>query len=447
MKKYTLLILSFLVWHTLFSQTVMKFSLKQAVDYAMEHNYEVLKSEKDVEAAKQKVKEQMAYGFPQVNGKLDYRDNVARPVSLLPGEFMGKPGEMVEIQFGTKYTADLGFSLQQLIFSSEYLFGLKASQKFFEKTNVDFFKNKVAIQKEVADWYFNVLASAEALRIVDSTLLSTKKLYQQTKQIVETGMAEDTDADQLELLVENLKASKTKLENQLGVTKAYLKFYLGIENDTEIVLTDNINDLIEQRKVALLQEQGFDYRLNPDFVSLSKRKEISAIQIKLARSGFYPSLTGTVMANTNAQRDAWNFFDTGRKWYFSSYWGLTLNIPVLSGGERAAKLKQAKIAFDQVRLAEKQLSTQLQLQYQTLKDDYINTLLVLQTKIKNRKVAEKIYLKTREKYLNGMASSLDILNTHTQFMNAERDYINASLNFLKAAQALETILTKFQNQE
>jgi outer membrane protein TolC len=427
------------------SQQTVKFSLAEAWDYALKHNYDVMKSEKDVQAAKQKVREQMSYGFPQLNASLDYKDNIARPVSLLPGEFMGKPGETVEIQFGTRYTADLGAKLTQLIFSSEYLFGLQASKKFFEKTNVDFFKNKVAIKKQVAEWYFNVLATTEALRIIDSTLLNTQQLYEQTRQIVATGMAEDTDADQLDLMVENLKASKTKFENQLGVTKAYLKFYLGIESDVNIELTDNINDLIEQRKQSVLLQESFDYHYNPDFISLSKRKEISVMQVKIARSKFYPSLTGTVMANTNAQRDTWNFFDTSRKWFFSSYWGLTLNIPIISGGQKTAQLKQAKIAFEQFAIAEKQLSTQLQLQYQTMKDDYTNALLVLQNKIKNRKVAEKIYYKTKEKYLNGMASSLDILNTHTQFMNAENDYITASLNFLKAAEALETILTKFQN--
>jgi hypothetical protein len=123
----------------------------------MEHNYNILKSEKDVEAAKYLVKEKMAYGMPQINASVDYKDNIARPVSLLPGEFMGQPGTDVEIQFGTRYNANVGGSLTQLIFSGEYLIGLKASKRFFEKTNVDFFKNKVALKKQVAGSYLMCL--------------------------------------------------------------------------------------------------------------------------------------------------------------------------------------------------------------------------------------------------------------------------------------------------
>ena len=170
------------------------------------------------------------------------------------------------------------------------------------------------------------------------------------------------------------------------------------------------------------------------------------MQINLAKSAYLPSLMANLNAGTNAQRDKWDFFDTKGKWYFSAFWGVTMKIPILSGGQRMAKVKQAKISFDQINLMEKQLITQLKLQYQTIRNDYLNAYLVLQNKQKNRVVAKKIYNKTQEKYVNGMAGSLDILNTHTQFLTAENQYITASLNFLKAAAAFESILTKMQDQ-
>ena len=219
-----------------------------------------------------------------------------------------------------------------------------------------------------------------------------------------------------------------------------------MESNDSIVLTDDINTLIDKSRNNMLLEQQFDYRNNPDYAVMSKQKEISALQIRLAKSAYLPSLMANLNAGTNAQRDAWDFFDTKGKWYFSAFWGVTMKIPILSGGQRIAKVKQAEIAFDQVNLMEKQLVTQLQLQYQTIRNQYLNAYLVLQNKEKNRAVAQKIYKKTQEKYINGMAGSLDILNTHTQFLTAENQYITASLNFLKAAAAFESILTKLQDQ-
>lgn len=439
------LITLFVGWSTITTaQEVKKLSLKEAVDYAANHNYSLLKSEKDVEAAKQMVKEKMAYGLPQINASVGYKDNIAIPTTLLPGEFVGQPGTDVAVQFGTRYNANVGGSLTQLIFSGEYLIGLKAANVYFEKTNIDFFKNKVALKKQVAQSYYNVLATAEALSVIDSTLNTTNKLYLETKQIYAVGMNEDTDVDQLELMVENLKASQANITNQLGITKAYLKFYLGMNSSDSIILTDDINTLIETKENSPLIQLQFNYHNSPDYASLFKQKEISALQIKLAKSAYLPSLRANLNAGTNAQRNSWNFFNTSEKWYFSSFWGVTMNIPILSGGERTSKVKEAKIAFEQVNLMEKQLITQLQLQYQTARNDYLNTMLVLKNKQKNRVVAQKIYNKTQEKYINGMASSLDILNTHSQYLTAENGFITASLNFLKAAETLESILTKFQ---
>lgn len=448
MKFYKIIIsIVLLAWVNILSaQQVKKMSLSQAIDYAMNHNYSLLSSQKDLEAAKQTVKEQTAYGLPQINASVGYKDNIERPTNLLPGELMGQPGKDVEIQFGTRYNANVNGTLTQLIFSGEYLIGLKAAKTFFEKTNVDFFKNKVALKKQVAESYYNVLATSEAIHIVDSTLKTTQSLYEETKHVYEVGLVEDTDVDQLELLVENLKASQTNLINQLGITKAFLKFYLGMESSDTIVLTDNINNLIESKKRKRLLEKQFNYHFNPDYVSMFTQKEISALQVDRAKSAYWPTLNANIYASSNAQRNVWNFFDSNEKWFFSSFWGVTMNIPILSGGMRKAKVKKAKIAFDQVNLMEKQLITQLQLQYQTAKNDYINTLMVLKTKEKNRLVAEKIYNKTREKYMQGMVGSLDILDTHSQFLTAENQYINASVSFLRATELLEALQMEIQSR-
>ena len=119
-----------------------------------------------------------------------------------------------------------------------------------------------------------------------------------------------------------------------------------------------------------------------------------------------------------------------------------MKIPIFSSGMRSAKLKQARLVVEQMEIMENQLENQLTLQFTNFRTEYLNSYKVYVNKDKNRKIAEKIYLKTTEKYKQGMASSLDILNTHNQFLNAERDYLAASQAFLQAGEELKKILTK-----
>ena len=156
-----------------------------------------------------------------------------------------------------------------------------------------------------------------------------------------------------------------------------------------------------------------------------------------------PTLMASINLQTNAQRETWDYFEGG-KWYPSSAFGVNLVVPIWSSGERRAKVKQAEIAYEQMEIMENQMITSLKLQYQASATEYYNAYLVFMNKEKARKVAEKIFNTTSIKFREGMASSLDILNTQNQYLEAERNYIDAALGMLKAGEDLERLLTKSQ---
>jgi len=427
-----------------FGQEVYRFSLQEAIDYAMENNYDVIYSEKNIEAAKQQMREATAFGLPQLDGAIDYSDNIAMQTMLLPEE-MVQPGESNEIQFGAKYNMNAGLFASQLLFSGKYIVGLQTAKIFLEKTNIDFFKDKVAVRQQVADSYFNVLSAEEAMWVIDTTLAVTKKLAHETRMTYEVGFVEDIDVDQLELLVADLEANKIYMNNQLGITHAFLKFYLGLSNQDSLVLTEDMESLIVKTQNSNIISRPFNYNENVEYASLSKQKEIRYMQLKLEKTEYMPTLMANINLQTNAQRDEWDFFDFNGKWYASSVFGVSLQMPIWSSGERSAKVKQARIAYEQTEVLEEQLITTLTLQYQTAINEYFNAYSVYENKDKARKVAEKIFTKTSIKFSEGMVSSLDILNTQNQYLTAEQEYITSATSLLKAGEELKKLLTKSIN--
>ncbi len=424
------------------AQEIRYMSVKQAVDHAMENNYEIINAGKDVESAKYKVKESTSIGLPQVNASVNYNDNIARPVMIIPD--FTDPTKNMELQFGTKYDASLSGSVSQLIFSGEYIVGLQAARKYLEKTNADFFKNKVDVKQQVSNSYYAVLSAEEGLKVIDSTLEITSKLANETRATFEVGLAEETDVDQLDLLVADLEASALYLKNQHIISYAYLKFYLALNDGDSIVLTDSMEDIISKKHNSNLLTNPFNFMQNVDFRSLVKQKELTWLQVKLEKSSYMPSISADLYYQTQAQRDSWNFFNSNGVWYSCSALGVKMQIPIFSSGQRRSKVKMAQIAYDKVGIMENQLITSLNLQYNAAKNEYVNAYRVYENKQKNRRIAEKIYNKTTQKYVEGMASSLDLLNTHNQFLNAERDYINSAHSLLNTGEELEKILTKFE---
>ena len=128
MHKFIILFIAVTISANVMAQQIKQLSIKQAVDYAMENNYDIINAGKDIESAKYQVKESTSTGLPQVNASVNYNDNIARPVMIIPD--FTDPTKTMELQFGTKYDASLGASVSQLLFSGEYIVGLQIELHF-----------------------------------------------------------------------------------------------------------------------------------------------------------------------------------------------------------------------------------------------------------------------------------------------------------------------------
>jgi outer membrane protein TolC len=205
---------------------VKEFSLREAQIYALEHNYEVINAVTDVEIARKKVKENLAIGLPQVDASAGYTNFIELPTQLIPAEFFGgEAGDFVEIQFGTQHNATWNASLNQLIFSGQYFVGLQAAQAYVGLMERNLEKNHIEIKDLIAKSYYPVIILQQNKVVFDSTLASLENMLYETDEYYKAGFLEDTDVDQLQLLISDMETTIKNLENQLEI--AYRTFDIG----------------------------------------------------------------------------------------------------------------------------------------------------------------------------------------------------------------------------
>jgi outer membrane protein len=437
---FFILVIALVAGHPLRAQQAVQMSLEQARDYANEHNYTLRTSALDVEAARYRVKESTASGLPQISGSIGYTDNIALPVQLIPGDFIGQPGQEVELTFGTKFNASASAGINQLIFSGEYIVGLQAAKAFLEKSRKDYVKTQIEVNKSVSEAYFLALAAEESLAVIDSTLAITSKLANQTRVIVAEGFSEETELDQLELLVSELEISRENAIMQNRIAMDLLLFYLGMDQGTPIELTQKMSELINKAAPASLLEKPFVPEQNIDVQIIQQQQELAFLSMRREKSFYLPSVSAFLNFQTQAQRQQWDFFDSNGKWYGSSVFGVTMNIPIFSSGQRFSRVKQAQFQYEQTLIAEDQIRTNLKLEYETTMNELNTAWNTLNNSRQNKFLAEKIFRRTGIKYQEGMAGSLDLLNTHNQYLTAQSRYINAALNLLNQQVALESLM-------
>ena len=422
-------------------QQPMSLSLDQALEQGLKHHYTLQTARIEVESARQKVRETTATGLPQISANVGYNDNISLPTTLLPGAFLGQDAP-VAVRFGTRYSSSAGLNVNQLLFSGSYIVALQSAQTFLRQSEKNLEKTQIEVTKSIKDAYVMVLATHENLRVIDSTLSITKNLASQTRLIVANGFGEETDLDQLLLMVDELEAARNNVLNQVNLAENMLKFHLGLDPIVPIALTDKLDEISVRLAGEQLAGTTFKVDDNINYQLLKNQQQLAGLQLKLEKSAYLPTLSAFLNTQTNAQREEWDFFDSKGRWYFSSILGISLQIPIWSSGQRDARVKQARLNLDAMQVAEQSLRNSLSLQHQSANNAFGNALLTVENTRRNKATAEKIYRRTSIKYTEGIASSLDVLSTHNQYLNAQTQYINATLELINKATELETLVAK-----
>jgi len=441
---------------TLFSQNQVKpkitlaFSLQQAQDYAYENNYDLKNSATDVKIADKMVKQNTAIGLPQINGSASYVDYLSVPTMVIPNflkqmdpKVFGDGPDYVPFTFYLEYNVTGSLQLNQLIYSGQYLVGLQTAKAYLETAKQKNLKDKIDIRDQVANGYFLLLVDDEYVKILDSTYVVVSRLADEARKQQEQGLIEDIDVDQADLNRSNLEAQLTNARSSRTIAYANLKFLIGLKDEQELTLTNDLQYFLAQVDREALINQPFDYQRNIDYTLLKKNDYLVLMQYKLSKTAYQPTLAGFLGISANAYMNSWAFFSDQYPWYKTTNWGLSLQVPIWSSGSRKYSVDQARLNVEKTKVTDEKMRVALELQVETAKNDFNNAYAIYLNQKKGFEVALKIYTKTMTQYRQGLASSTDLDQRYNQFLTSNNNYMSAIFAVLSQKTRLNKLLEQF----
>ena len=407
------------------------FSLQQSIDYAVKNSPNYLNAELDLKNAVYKKNEITGLGLPQISGSIDIKDYVELPTSLLPGQFFGAPaGTFIPVKFGTKYNSTAGFSASQLLFSSDYIFGLKASKEFINLSKINVTRSKADLVSQVSKAYYNVIINKERIKLLESNLIRLKKILDDTKAFNQQGFAELIDAERLEVQYNNLVTEKDKVVRLIGLSETVLKFQMGYKLNDAITLTDSLN--LNSETFEELNINNVDVSKRPDYQLLKAQQNLLNLDVKRLKWGYLPTLAAYGAYQYNAQRQEFDLLDTDQKWFKIALIGATLNINIFDGLQRNYKIQQAKISVLKNNNTLKSIESASQLEASVAGISYNNAYSSLLAQKKNMVLAQHVYEVAMKKYQGGVGTNLEIVNAETTLKEAQTNYYNSVYDMLVA---------------
>lgn len=434
MKKHIYLIAFLFSSIILSAQEEKSFSLVEAQQYALENNYDKANADSDLLIAKKKVWETTGIGFPHVNFEAKLQNFIDIPTSLVPTQAFNPNAptdEFSELQFGTNYNNSATISANQLLFDGSYIVGLRASKVYKEFSEKNITKTEIQVKEDVAQSYYLVLAANENKRILVEIANTTKQLLEETTKIYEEGFVEEQNVDQLKLTLNEINNSLSYAEQQILITKNVFKFNIGLDLNNEIILTDNIEELLKNANPEEIIAKQFDVSNNIDYQMIKVNEKLMKLNYSKEKFSFAPSIAAFF---NHSQQNMSNNFDafSGGKYYPQTLWGISLNLPIISGGSRLAKAGQAKVEYLKAQNNSKKVEQSLILQAEKNRAEFTSSLNIYNNQKEGVELAKKIHNQSIIKYNEGIISSIELSQIQNQYLNTEANYIKALLNVFTA---------------
>jgi len=197
--------------------------------------------------------------------------------------------------------------------------------------------------------YYDVLLSQRLLEISTDAVRSAQAHLDSVKQRQRGGVASDFDVLRAEVELSNFQAEYIKNKNAISVSKASLIKVMGVSQDSDFVLSDEL--LYVPSNIAMEQAVEAAYRNRPDLLGREFDIKMQKEMLKIARSQYFPVVSG-YYSSTWAKPDPHNMMEI--EWGHAWQGGVTASLPIFDGFLRDGEIVAQKARLKQGQFIESQ---------------------------------------------------------------------------------------------
>lgn len=410
---------------------VLSLSLKEAQNYAIQQNRSLKNASLAVQEAYAQRWQTIAAMLPSVDGSIGknvmYDDDFKEKMILFPG--MQQPMSMSPWIYGV--TAAVGINGQGVV-------GALLNNVAIRMKKIALEKSENELRSSIMSAYVSVLALQSITGLLDSSLVNIQGLEQMTQNAVNVGAAEQTSADQIRVRVNTLKNNINAQKRNVELATNSLKVLLDVPAETELILTENMDEVLSPARVLDLLSQNFAIENNLNYQLLQQQVELAKRNVHMAGWAYGPTMSLAYQ---------YNYRDYGSEAGFEMMnsphtIAFTVKMPLWSSGKRAAAVVEKKIALEEAKNTLSETSDNLEIQYRQLCFDLTNAYETYLNEKDNIEVTQRVFNSATEKFKWGASSNLELTNASNDLINAQSTYVQAMLSLINAQSELEEFLNK-----
>lgn len=432
-------------------------TLEQALQIALSENVSVKVADQEIQRTDYARKGTYASLFPQIDVSGSYQRTIKKQVMYMDLDMGGgTSGEGGSAGDGSGDSALAGFDTSEGLEVGRWntwAAGLNATMplvntQLWKSLKVSGLEVELAIEKarssrldmvtQVKQAFFSTLLAKEAFQVYKDVYENAVTNCQETEKKFRAQKATEYDLTRAKTNVANAVPDVYNAESSVILSLWQLKAVMGVDLDMNIDVAGTLDDYSQQLFYDSSQADSLSLEDNTTMRQLAIQAEQLAHTIKMQKYAYIPTLSAAFSFSINAMTNDFKF--SQYQWTPYSYVGVSLAIPIFSGGKRYNDVRQAKTQATQLKLQTMDTERNLRISIR-------QSLVTMETNIKTYNAAREAVASARKgysiaekTYQVGKNTLLELNDARLALTQAELSASQAIYNFLIAKSQLEQTL-------
>lgn len=433
--KKKLIIVCF-AWVSLAVQAQDGWTLRQCIDYAIEHNIEIRQAANTAEQRGVDVNTAKWARLPNLNAGVGQNWSWGRTDVMKTDEesgtqsiiYVNTSSNSTNMSLSTNVPVFTGFGIPNRYALAKL--NLKAAMADLEKAKED-----IAIN--IASAYLEVLFNQELHQVALGQVALSKEQYARITRLNELGKASPAEVAEVKALVARDEMAAVQTDNDYKLSLLALSQLIELETPEGFTLAAPSAEL----KLPALTPPDEVYQ-----IALSNKASIQAAQyrldgskhnIRIAQSEYYPQLSLGGSLSTDYYSSLNRGFGRQLEDNFKKYVGFSLDIPIFNRLATRNRVRTAHLAQESYSL---ELDNAKKVLYKDIQQAWYTALASESKYISSNAAAdasEESFKLVSEKYDNGMATSVEYNEAKQNLMKAQSDELQAKYEYLFRTKILD----------
>jgi outer membrane protein len=424
MKRIIYILLFAFIWSFLAYSQNTRLTLKESMEIGFKNSKDLIISNSKIIGSKARVEQASSQLLPQLKLSAGYTRLSSVPPFVISIPLFPNPIEVAPV-FLDNY--NLHLSLQQPLFTGFRLSSLRNAAEYNRSAaEEDMVRDKNEVAMNIQTAYWNFYRAKIMKNLIDENVKQAQKHVEDTRNLLENGLATRNDLLKLEVQYSNAKLQQIDANNNLDLARVSFNKTIGLPlgEKTDI---DTIGIQISREKFDLQEMLSEAKNNRSELKSLNLRIDAGKENIDALRSGWFPSVSligNWYMSKPNSRIQP-------PEDIFKGTWdvGILLSWDLWNWGNTGSQTKESQQIVIQSRTSYEQMKDAIELE---VNQNYLSLIYAGEKIAVSREAidqAEENYRSTQDKYKEQMATSTDLIDAENSVLQARTNYSNALIDY------------------